>query len=56
MEIPAGGSPLDKRLVPSATAGGFFYGQPWTSAEGKTMAARLPKKGNPYPVPSNQVK
>lgn len=56
MEIPAGGSPLDKRLVPEATAGGFFYGQPWTSAEGKAMAARLPKKGSPYPVPSNLVK
>ncbi len=54
MEIPAGGSPLDKRLVPEATANGFFYGQPWTSAEGKTMAAKVPKKGNPYPVFSNQ--
>jgi hypothetical protein len=54
MEIPAGGSPLDKRLVPEATAGGFFYGQPWTTAEGKAMAARLPKKGTPYPVFSNQ--
>ena len=56
MEIPAGGSPLDKRLAPEATANGFFYGQPWTSAEGKAMAARLPKKGNPYPVFSNLVK
>ncbi|HSS22163.1 MAG TPA: hypothetical protein VLL54_18985 [Pyrinomonadaceae bacterium] len=56
MEIPAGGSPLDQRLVPSATSNGFFYGQPWTSAEGRAMAARLPKKGNPYPVPSNLVK
>jgi hypothetical protein len=56
MEIPAGGSPLDKRLVPEATAKGFFYGQPWTSAEGKAMAAKLPKKGTPYPVFSNQVK
>lgn len=54
MEIPAGGSPLDKRLVPEATANGLFYGQPWTSAEGKAMAAKLPKKGNPYPVFSNQ--
>ena len=56
MEIPAGGSPLDKRLVPESTANGFFYGQPWTSAEGKAMAARLPRKGNPYPVFSNLVK
>jgi hypothetical protein len=54
MEIPAGGSPLDKRLVPESTANGFFYGQPWTTAEGKAMAAKLPKKGNPYPVFSNQ--
>lgn len=56
MEIPAGGSPLDKRLVPEATANGFFYGQPWKSAEGRAMAAKLPKKGNPYPVPSNLIK
>lgn len=56
MEIPAGGSPLDKRLAPEATANGFFYGQPWTSAQGKAMAGRLPRKGNPYPVFSNLVK
>ena len=56
MEIPAGGSPLDKRLVPEAAANGFFYGQPWTSTEGRAMAARVPKKGNPYPVFSNLVK
>lgn len=55
MEIPAGGSTLDKRLAPMAEAG-FFYGQPWTSAEGKAMANRIPKKGNPFPVPSNQAK
>ncbi len=52
MLIPAGGSPLDKRLVPEATAAGLFYGQPWTSAEGKAMAARLTKKGSPAPLPS----
>jgi len=56
MEIPAGGSPLDKRLDPASTAKGFFYGQPWTTSEGKAMAGRLPKKGNPYPVFSNLVK
>lgn len=56
MEIPAGGSPLDKRLVPDAAAKGLFYGLPWASAEGKAMAARVPKKGTPFPVPSNQVK
>ena len=56
MEIPAGGSPLDKRLVPEPAANGFFYGQPWISAEGRAMAARVPKKGTPYPIPSNLVK
>jgi len=56
MEIPAGGSPMDKRLVPDATARGFFYGLPWTSPEGKAMAGRVLKKGNPFPVPSNQLK
>lgn len=55
MEIPAGGSPLDKRLLP-LPANGLFYGQQWKSAEGKAMANRVPKKGNPYPVPSNTVK
>jgi hypothetical protein len=52
MVVPAGGSPLDKRLVPEATANGLFYGQPWKSAEGKAMAARLPKKGTAVPLPS----
>ena len=56
MEVPAGGSPLDKRLVPEATSAGLFYGLPWKSAEGKAMAARLPKKGVPYPVLSTMAK
>jgi len=51
MEIPAGGSPLDKRLTGASP--GLFYGLPWTTAEGKTMAGRVPKKGNPHPVASN---
>ncbi|MEQ1643585.1 MAG: hypothetical protein ABL959_09105 [Pyrinomonadaceae bacterium] len=51
MEIPAGGSPLDKRLTGASP--GLFYGIPWSSAEGKSMAARVPKKGNPFPVASN---
>lgn len=50
MEIPAG-SALDGRL--NGASASFFYGQPWTSAEGKAMAGRVPKKGNPFPVPSN---
>ncbi len=51
MEIPAGGSLLDGRLGGASTS--LFYGQPWTSAEGKTMANRVPKKGNPFPAASN---
>jgi hypothetical protein len=54
MEIPAGGSPIDFRLMPMPEAG-FFYGIPWTSAEGKKMAAEVPKKGNPFHVPSNRA-
>ncbi|MEO6656306.1 MAG: hypothetical protein ABIO36_09520 [Pyrinomonadaceae bacterium] len=46
-----GGSPLDKRLT--GVSPGLFYCIPWTSAEGKTMAGRVPKKGNPFPVASN---
>lgn len=54
MEIPTGGSLLDGRLAGASTS--FFYGQPWTTAEGKAMANRVPKKGNPFPIPSNVVK
>ena len=49
MEVPAGGSPLDKRLVPEATSAGLFYGLPWKSAEGKAMAARLRRRAFPIP-------
>ncbi len=49
VEIPAGGSTLDKRLLPMPNAG-LFYGIPWSTPEGKAMAARVPKKGDPYPV------
>lgn len=51
MEIPPGGGVLDFRLLPLPNAG-LFYGIPWTSSEGKAMAARVPKLGNPYHVPS----
>jgi len=51
LEIPAAGSALDKRLGGPST--GLFYGQPWTSPEGKALAARVPKLGNLFPVPSN---
>ena len=55
MEIPKGGSPIDFRLMPMPNVG-LFYGIPWTTAEGKAQAARVPKVGNPYPVPSNKQK
>jgi hypothetical protein len=45
MDIPAGGSALDKRLVPGESlARGLFYGIPWATAEGKTMAAKVAEK------------
>lgn len=50
IEIPAGGSILDGRL--NGASNSLFYGQSWTSAEGKAMAAKVPKKGNPFPVSS----
>jgi hypothetical protein len=49
MEIPAGGSPMDHRLLPSPQMG-FFHGIPWSTPEGKAMAGRVPKKGVPFPV------
>jgi hypothetical protein len=55
-EIPAGGTILDKRLVPISATEGLFYGQKWTTAEGRTMAARVPTKGSPVPVPSDRIK
>lgn len=51
MEIPAGGTEWDHRLVPMPNDG-LFYGIPWSTPEGKAMAARVPKKGNPFHVPS----
>jgi hypothetical protein len=51
MEIPAGGTALDKRLTGASTS--LFYGQNWTSVEGKATAGKVPTKGNPFPVPSN---
>ncbi|MGE3468109.1 MAG: hypothetical protein AB7J13_14405 [Pyrinomonadaceae bacterium] len=47
VEIPAA-SPIDERSLPMPEAG-IFYGIPWTTAEGKATAARVPKKGEPYP-------
>src|SRR5688572_6044078 len=51
-EIPAGGSFIDKRIFPDAVRAGFLYGHKWQSAEGKAMAAKVPAKGKPWPVPS----
>lgn len=48
MSIPAGGSEIDKRLLPSPESG-LFYGIPWSTPEGKALAGTLPKKGAPFP-------
>ena len=53
MEIPTGGSFLDKRLTGPSNS--LFYGQPWSSPEGKAMAGRVPRKGTPFPVPSTSA-
>lgn len=50
VDIPAGGAAIDGRL--SGPSNSMFYGLPWSTAEGKSMAARVPKKGNAFPVPS----
>lgn len=50
MEIPPSGAPMDGRLAGPSTS--LFHGLPWTTAEGKAMGARLPKKNRPWPVPS----
>ncbi len=55
MEIPDGGTEFDYRLGPQP-AKGFFYGIPWKTAEGKAMAARVPKKGSLLPTPSNKIR
>lgn len=55
VEVPPGGSQFDHRLLPLPNDG-FFYGVPWTSAEGKGGAAKVPTKGSPYHVPSNSVR
>ncbi|MBK9163395.1 MAG: hypothetical protein IPM21_05680 [Acidobacteria bacterium] len=48
LEIPAGGSSIDERLLPMPTAG-IFYGIPLSTTEGKAAAAKVPKKGIAYP-------
>lgn len=53
IEIPDGATEYDYRLAPQP-AKGLFYGIPWKTAEGKAMAARIPKKGSLLPVPSNK--
>ncbi len=55
MEIPNGGASFDYRLTPMPEMG-LFYGVPWKTAEGKAMAKRVPKVGNPFHVPSNRAK
>jgi hypothetical protein len=54
-EIQAGGTNYDKRLAPTSANEGFFYGQKWTSMEGKAMAGKVPVKGSLLPVPSNKI-
>lgn len=54
MDVPPGGAPMDGRLAGPSTS--LFHGLPWTSPEGKAMAARLPKKGTPWPVPSTSAR
>ncbi len=49
--VPAGGSSVDHRLLPLPNDG-VFYGIPWSSAEGKAAAGKVPTKGRPYHVPS----
>jgi hypothetical protein len=51
-EIPAGGSFIDKRIMPEAVKTSFLYGHKWQTPEGRAMTARVPAKGKPWPVPS----
>lgn len=55
VEVPAGGSVFDHRLLP-LTNDGFFYGVPWASAEGKAMAGKVPVKGMPFHVSSDKAR
>ena len=55
MELPAGGAVFDYRLSPMPNSG-LFYGIPWSTAEGRSMEGRLPKKGDRYHIPSNKAK
>ena len=51
VEIPSGQNAFDYRVMPMPNAG-LFYGIPWSTPEGKAMAAKVPTKGNPYPLSS----
>jgi hypothetical protein len=54
-EIPSGGSSYDHRLLP-LPSNGYFYGLPYSSAESRASAAKVPTKGVPYHVPSTSAK
>jgi hypothetical protein len=49
VEIPEEVTEMDSRSLPMPDAG-LFYGIPWTTPEGKAAAAKIPKRGKPYPV------
>lgn len=51
-EIPAGGAPFDGRLTPTFVQQGAFYGRPWATSEMKSLAAKVPTVGKPFPVSS----
>lgn len=53
-EVAAGGSSHDHRLVPLPNDG-LFYGIPWSSAEGRSAAGKVPKKGEPFHIPSTRA-
>lgn len=50
MEIPKGGSKMDKSLMPMPNVG-LFYGIHWKTEEGKRQAATVPTKGKPFLMP-----
>jgi hypothetical protein len=53
-EIPGEGGDFDGRLTPEFVTQGGFFGRPWASDSLKTLSAKVPSKGTPFPVASDK--
>jgi len=53
-EIPGEGGAFEGRITSEFVRQGAFFGRPWQSDTMKRLAAAVPAKGRPFPVPSDK--